>query len=339
MATKRIEDEVLKLKSMVTSLLIRMNATEELQADREVIMENYRSTIRRVTRGADSIISEAAWDPATSSLSLSVAVSSAGVSEKTEGSYKTARSIANFRPKVVLDETGLCESVDLSCQPPLSDDEASCGRSTGVLEDSKARRGNEMNQIVGKGLSFGPRQLFVKGPNERTHTLTFDCPPTADEILSKIHDRDGVPPTRISLRLGGRVLTDTKTPLYIADGTTLHANVNAIGIGVGPGSGSWDMDASCEEFLHSNWIRRHLANKKKSFTNFWQRDYSDGSFRRSVDWYDERELRRQQQSFAFLVQGLRKIIARGDMIKDDTRSLASGLWSSFSGKRSDKSSS
>jgi len=61
-------------------------------------MENYMSTMRRVTRGAESIISEATWTRGTAGLSPSAVVSSVGVTGSTLDSYKTARSFLTVVP-------------------------------------------------------------------------------------------------------------------------------------------------------------------------------------------------------------------------------------------------
>ncbi|KAM0424752.1 hypothetical protein ACHAPT_010062 [Fusarium lateritium] len=331
MATKRIETEVLELKSMVTGLLIRMNATEELQADRDVIIDNYKSTIRRVARGADSIISEATWDRETSGPSLSVVVSSAGLSEDTEGSYKTARSVATAKPNTDLD--GLHKAP--GSLHWLLNEETSYGRDTEtpVVSQSNTEGSNLKGWPVGESPTAGPHQVFVKGPHQRTHAFTFECTPTIYDILTQVHDRTGVPPDLVSLRVGGRILTPTASSLDIPDGTTIHANLNIVGIGWNPGiSDDESFDGVSLDDLP--WDVLYRPKRKRRFALYRQRDYSDGSFRTSVEWYDEEELKAQQRSFAFLAEGLRRIIARGDMIKDDTRSLASGLWGSIGGKRS-----
>ncbi|KAF4441586.1 hypothetical protein F53441_11990 [Fusarium austroafricanum] len=295
MATKRIEAEVLKLKSMVTGLLIRMNATEEIRADHDVIIDNYKSTIRRVARGADSIVSEATWDRETVGPSLSVAVSSTRLSEETDGSYKTARSIVTVKPNTTFDEHSLHDAADFSHIIRGVDEEIDRGRSIGVLSEQKIRDNNE-NSPVNKSGTGGPHRLFVKGPDQRTRALTFECAPSVDEILTSVQHRSGIPPKDISLRMGGRILTATKAPLDIADGTTLHANFNVTGIGWDLGTRDDDDILNGSSLSDLPWYTVNRLKREQPAAIHRERNYWDGSFRLSVQWYDEKELRTQQQA-------------------------------------------
>jgi hypothetical protein len=206
---------------------MRLETAEDQRADQDIVIDNYNQTMRRVARGADSIISEAPWDRppspsfAMSSVKLSYQTGSSGENPRSLSTkrYSSSRGTASFltAPESKVASTvqsfEICRTHAETTTTRISIEKGSIPAETTSVKDSGDR---------------GPVQLFIKGPYERTNVMRFEIPPTVDEICTEIQRREGVPQDRLSLRCQGVVLHhDRSTPLRVTHGMTLHACINA----------------------------------------------------------------------------------------------------------------
>ncbi|KAI1385426.1 uncharacterized protein F4822DRAFT_343904 [Hypoxylon trugodes] len=310
--TRRIEDEVIELKTMVTSLLLRMGSAEEEHADQGVIMNNYNSTMRRLTRDADSILSEAPWGRPSSP---SIVISSTGVTmrNKNRNSY-TYRCSADMKNPSSATSAKSFKTARSSLAPASIHSvrpDSCCSRATMASE-------HDRNIVKAVGISddhesTGPIQIFVKGPLGRTHVLRFEIRPTVDEICSEIQLRESIPPERISLRIQGQVIKG-HGPLDIANGATIYANINAYtwqskeAPSVITSDISDDLSEKDLEDFELEMGQKAARKRKRTIGSLFSlpRLSSGSSTIYSIDWYIRQELLVQKEYFTFLSRRWRK---------------------------------
>jgi len=303
-SVEQLEYGVRELRHSLTRLLPVLESIERCQ-ERDVILQNYHTTIQSFSRGADSIMTAPTIERPPSP---SLAVSTIMPSVETSSTYFTTQSPSTFGiiPSVSSQSTYetavavqmISGNSSYKTAPSTFDSRDSCQVVPGLVH--VFQHPSNITSISEE--TNGCYQVFVSGLGKSTYVVDVPSRNTSIEDLRRnVTNKAGVPMGLVRLSFNGRVLLDdvrSVDDFNIPHNATLRAHLNVMYAGK-----LFDERGMEEEY--SPWFQPE-PQARRAWPP-WSTSRPSSSIRsdvHSAGWYSQREASSRKRYMEYLRQSL-----------------------------------